>query len=191
MLGSANDPGALKAVTRALAMKARNDGFQGFVDIVDIIVDALSLESRQSARFRANARLESVRRSQRSSTTEILVRAAKSSLVNPESFLLADGSPMPTSELRIIVAANLLADLADGLMCPAAMLPELVEEGIVSFQDLHARRDRAKAHVASSTQTRRLAAQLLSDPSGGAVIVPRMQREKLTQAEILLTALTD
>jgi hypothetical protein len=75
-------------------------------------------------------------------------------------------------------------------MCPAALLAEIVESGEVSFQEIRSRRQRAKHKIAAAPEARRLASQLLADPSGASVKSPRVSRVRPSQAEILVTALT-
>jgi hypothetical protein len=70
-------------------------------------------------------------------------------------------------------------------------LAEIVEGGEVSFQEIQSRRQRAKDLIVAAPESRQLAAQLLLDPSGGSVKLPRAPQSKLSQAELLVTALTE
>jgi hypothetical protein len=94
-------------------------------------------------------------------------------------------------ERHLAVAIRILAEYADAWMCPAALLAEIVEQGQVSFQTMSLRRDRAKAGLVAAAETRLLAEQLLNDLSGAAVKLPKLPRTTISQAELLVAALTE
>lgn len=190
VIGSADDPSALASLIRALAKEVKNGGCPGLDQIVDIVVDDLRASDQRAARHLAHWQLDRVRLLQGNGVTEIAIIAAKQFLARPAS--LSDNSlEKDEEETRINVAAHILADLADALMCSARLRAEIVEQGQVSFQAVQARRDRAKEMLVSAPEIRRLAQQLLADSSGALVKSPRISRAKLSQAEILVTALTE
>ncbi|MGH2531660.1 MAG: hypothetical protein ACRDJW_05080 [Thermomicrobiales bacterium] len=189
MIGAADDPDALVSVIRALANEAKKVGCPGFDQIVGIVVDVLHQPDYRAARQLANQRLDRIRREQASGVAEQAVNAAKGLLVDRAPFAWSLGRV--DDEARIDVASQILATLADYWMCPTRLLVEIIEQGQVSFQEVRARRERAMKMLVSALETRRLAEQLLADPSGALVKRPQISRAKLTQAEILVTALTE
>jgi hypothetical protein len=186
MLTSEHDPLALGSVIRALAADVKRLGCPGFDTAVGIVVDALSSIDPDQEREAAHRRLDHLRRQDGNGRTEILVDLCKCLLVMPEVRL-----PTADNALCDTVAVRLLAGFADACMCPARLLTEVIEHEHISFQTVRARRKRMMALLVEAPETARLAGQLLVDPSGGAVRTPRMPRVKTSQADILVSALTD
>lgn len=189
MIGAADDPDALASVIRALANEVKKVGCPGLDQVVSIVADAMRQPDNRASRKFAHQRLDRIRREQASSVTEQVVKAAKEILVDQASFVSRLGRA--DAEVRVDIASQILAALADDWMCPTRLLAEIIEQGQVSFQEVRARRDRAKKMLMSASETRRLAEQLLADPSGALVKRLQISRVKLTQAEILVTALTE
>lgn len=182
-IGHDGNPDSLRAVIRALGKRLEREGCPGFETIVRIVLEAYRSTYRQHVRRPAYERLDRLRCEEANSTTEIAVAAAKRLLIQPPLYC---GDPWP-----VTIGASILSELADARMCPAPLLAELVESGDVSFQTIKARRDCAKSMLAAAPETRRLAEMLLADASGASVKTPRMERQKMSQADILATALTD
>jgi hypothetical protein len=182
-IGHDGNPDALRSVIRALGQELKREGCPGLDAVVGIVIDAYRSTDRQLAQERACDQLDRLRCDEASSTTEIAVAAAKRLLIQPP---LCCDNPLP-----VTIAAHLLAELADARMCPAPLLAELVESGDVSIQTIQFRRKRVKSMLAAAPETQRLAELLLADPSGASVKTPRMRRPEMSQADILLTALTD
>lgn len=183
IIGHDEDPNALRSVIRALGQELKRDGCPGVDIIVQIVTDALQSTDRQCARRQAAKSLERVRREEASGTTETVVVAAQRLIAQPP-WGCDDTSPQ-------VVAVHLLADLVDARLCPAPMLGLLVEEGGMSFQTLHSRLERAKAMLVAAPEVHRLAEMVLVDPSGSSVKQPRIRRTKTSQADLLVTALTE
>lgn len=191
MIGAANDPDALPSVLRALGKEIKSNGCPGVDQIVRVIVDAIRSPDPRTARKRAHEQLEEIRRDQGSGNTEIAVAFGRKLLAGAPDLNINGISPMDDDQLRLHLSILILADLADASTCPAAVLAEIVEGGEVSFQDVSSRRQHLRDMIASAPEIRRLAVQLLVDPSGSSVRLPRIPRAKVSQAEILVTALTE
>lgn len=183
IIGHDGDPDALRSVICALGEELKREGCPGFDAVVQIVTGVLRSTDRQLVHRRASEQLELLSYEEASGTTEIAVAAAKRLLARPP---WCCGDTLP-----LTVAVHILAELADARMCPAPMLALLVEEGGMSFQTLQSRRERAKSMLAAAPETQRLAAMLLADPSGASVKTPRVRRSKMSQADILVTALTE
>lgn len=184
LIGTAEDDDLLRSVIRALGKEIKRDGCPGFEAIVQIVISARRSSDHRHAQRWANEQLEQLRREQASSITEVATNSAKRLLVRPPAMSLDEPQPLT-------VAAEVLGDLAAAWLCPAPLMASLVEEGHISFQDFRFRRERAKAIFVSSPEFQRLANMLLADPSGTSVRTPQMRRPKISQADILVTAITD
>ena len=158
--------------------------------MVQVSVDAIRLPDRSSARRVAHSRLEHIRLEQGHRATEIAVDACKRLLAAPVEFWRTNDRKTDDA-LRLDVAAHILVELADAELCPARCLSALVEEEQVPFQTIQSRREGTKSQLVAAPETKRLAAQLLADPSGTSVTTPRMPRLKMSQAAILVVALTE
>jgi hypothetical protein len=162
----------------------------GFDEVVGSVLDIVGAPEPRSARELAHRRFDQIRREHLSGATQAAVGAAKRFIASISDWLPEHAVALDRCHLREIIALHLLADLADGWMCPSGLLAEIIEHEHVSFQTIQARREHAKRLLADAVETHRLAQQLLADSSGSAVTVPRMARRKKSQAEILVTALT-
>jgi hypothetical protein len=187
MLATTDDPEALASVVRALAKLMREGGCPGFDQIIGTVVEAWESSAPEGARQTAVAKLDYIRLHEGNSATEIAIASARR--------FLPQGDELPHQALvqptdRDYVATRVLAEVADAYLCPASLLGELVESGELSYHELRSRRERAKSMICASPEARRLAAQLLSNPSGTSVQMPRSSGVKPSQAEILVVALT-
>jgi hypothetical protein len=191
MIGTQDDPEALPAALRALGKEIKSNGCPGFDQIVHAVADAIRSPEPRTARLHAIKRLESIRLHHGHDNTEVAAAYARQILANASALIPASPETMDDGELRIQTGALILAGLADASMCPAAHLSELVNELMISFQEIRSRRQNARGLIAAAPETRRLGVQLLLDPSGASVRQPRIPRVKQSQAEILTTALTE
>lgn len=185
-----DDPSALPSVITALGRECKQRGCAGFDEIVDGLLDAIGAAEPRKIREIVHDRLDYVRMKYLTESTQGAVNAAKRVAAT-----VADWLPHPCGEMDVLglrekIAVQLLAELADSWMCPARVLAEIVEHEHVAFQTIQARRERAKRKLVEAAETKRLAQQLLADPSGSKVTVPKMARAKVSQEEILVTALT-
>jgi len=139
--------------------------------------------------MKAHEQLDRIRIANGNSATQNTADAAKRLIVTASEWMPFNASMLDAEELRTVIATHLLAELADGWMCPSRLLAEIIEHQQVSLQTIQSRRERAKRDIAGAVETRRLAHQLLNDPSGCLVTVPRIPRVRKSQAEILVTAL--
>jgi hypothetical protein len=190
MIGGGEGHDALPSVLRALGREVKATGCPGIDRVVGAVAGGIRSSQPVAARRLALAELERLRVDHGNHATEIAIGSGRRLLAGvsePErSAMLA----MDNGELRAHLATMILADLADAAMCPAGLLPQLVEEGGVSFQEFRVRRQQNKELIVAAPEARRMAIQLLADPSGASVKAPRIRRERLSQAEILTTALT-
>jgi hypothetical protein len=190
VLGGGEGQDALPSVLRALGKEVRANGCPGLDQIVSVLTSAIRSSQPKAMRQPALVKLEHLRVQHGDRITQLAIDSARRLLAGGFEPGLSTRQMMDDGELRIDLCTTMLADLADAFMCPAALLPRLVEEGNVSFQAFHSRRQRNKESIVGAPESRRLALQLLADPSGALVKVPQIRRERLSQAEILATALT-
>jgi hypothetical protein len=191
MIGSLDDPDALPSVLRALGQETKANGCPGIDDIVSVLAEALETPVTPSIRLEALNRFESIRVQQGNANTEVAIASGRRLLASASGLRLPESGMQSVGEIRVNLTTAILADLADSEMCPAAVLHELIEDRKASFQEIEERRQRAKSLVAAASETRRLAVQLLIDPTGVSVKAPRVPREKRSQADILVIGLTE
>ena len=190
MIGAGEGPDAVPAVLRALAKEIKADGCPGLDEVVGILVAAKGSLEPRAARSTAHEQLDRIGLRYGNRATKQAIKSAGHVLAvwaNPDD---AATWEMDDGELRVHIACVVLADIADAQMCPAVALHELVEGGNASFQEVDSRRQQSKELIVAAPETRRMAVQLLADPSGSSVKTPRFHGEKPSQAEILVTPLT-
>lgn len=190
VLGGGKADNALPAVLRALGKEVKASGCPGLDQILKALSEAIRSPHLVSTRASANAALDHVCLQYGSQATEFAVRAARCILAIGLDSAMFAVRVMDEGELRVHLTKEILAHMADSWMCPAGILPELVENGNVSYQEVEARRQENKRLVTAAPETNRMAIQLLADPSGVLVRVPQFHREKLSPSEILVTPLT-
>ncbi len=191
MIGSLDDPEALPSVLRALGRETKANGCPGIDEIVSVLAEALQAPVTPVIRLEALNRLESIRVQHGSANTEVAISSGRRLLASASGLGLPENGMESVGEIRVSIATAILADLADSEMCPAAVLHELIEDRKASFQEVDERRQRAKSLVAAASETRRLAVQLLIDPTGISVRAPRILRVKRSQGDILAIGLTE
>lgn len=190
MIGGGEGHDALPSVLRALGREVKVTGCPGLDRIVSTVAGAIRSSQLRTARRLALAELEHLRVEHGNQATEIAIGSSRRILALASEPAHSAILAMDDGELRAHLATTILADLADAAMCPAGLLPELVEEGDISFQEFHARGQQNKELIVAAPEARRMAIQLLADPSGASVKTPRIRQERLSQAEILVMALT-
>lgn len=191
LIGGTDDDEALAAAIRALVRMIKANGRPGLDQVVQIVADALRSPRPTTARAIAIAKLDDVRLHQATRQTEIAVASAKGILAGRLESGISSTESGDKENLHEHLAIRIVTDLAMTSLFPAPLLAELVEAGDISFQGFSLRRQRANKMIVTSPQTRRLALQLLADPSGTSVKAPQMARRKKSQAEMLVVALTD
>lgn len=190
MIGGGEGPEALPSVLSALGGEVKATGCPGLDRVVSVVANTIRSQHPVDARRGALAELDRLRVEHGSEATEIALRSSRQVLAGLSEPKCSAMLEMDDGELRIHLAVKILADLADAAMCPTGLLSEFVEDGGVSFQEFHARRQQCKSLLVASPEARRMAIQLLADPSGAVVKAPRLRRERLSQAQILATPLT-
>jgi hypothetical protein len=190
IVGAGNFDDGIPSALRALGREIKTTGCPGIDQIVGTVVDAFQPCDQMGAKQQAIERLEQIRIQYGSRATEIAIRSSKSLIVETFELDRSKFSSFDDGNLRTDITVHILADLSDACLCPSGVLTGLVEDSRLSFQEVHSRRERAKQIVAAAPETRRLAIQLLANPSGAQVKTPRFRREKLSQSEILATPLT-
>jgi len=190
LLSAEVDPSVLQKVMRHLGDDFRRKGCPGFDQIVSIVVEAASSDqSMEIARQVAVNRLEQTRRCEGASSTEIAVGAANvvlAELMHYHEAVVAD-----QKELELRFAAQILAELAAKRMNFSSLLPEMVEHNLLSYQTMAARIERTKRSLRSSPDMRALAAQILQDPSGRTLKLPRRRKESRSQADLLVSTISE
>lgn len=190
MLGSDDDLDAVGSVIRALSKEVREHGCAGLDQIVGVISEYHGSSMDDQLRGQAHDRLDMIRIAQHCNTTETTVNAGKRLLAVADKRNKANGSNVDLNDERLGYTLEILAELADDRMCPARLLPELIESGLTSFQALHHRRERAKNLLKAAPEFHQIAQQLLDDPTGRRLVIPRIRRQKLSPEEMLAFPLT-
>jgi len=190
MIGGEEGEEALPPVLRTLGKEIKASGCPGLVQIVGILAKVIRSPQPEAARQPALAQLERLRVQHGNRATQIAIDSGRCLLAAACESGLSVMQAMDDGELHVHLSAMILADLADASMCPAALLHGIVEEEGKSFQEIHSHRRRAKELIVAAPETRRMAIQLLADPSGASVKTPQVRRIRMSQAELLATALT-
>lgn len=180
--GAEDDPNALPSAIRALGGELKGGGCPRFPEIITVVTGAIESANFTVDRRLAFDELEHINFEAASGITEIAVNVAKR-LISQHQNNAGSWSEN--------VAVQILAGIAVSRMCPAAIIHALVEEGSIPYQTLDTRRKRSQLRIATAPETLSLAKMLLADPTGVSVKAPQIRRVRMSQADILLTALTD
>lgn len=188
-------PDALYKTVRALQTELKCQGFgtggiPGINKIVDIIVAAqvrLASESCELVLGESLSCLDELRPSCARTRSEEAFVAARKLLVR--CAMEADQASLDLTKDRVGTAIDLLSLLARGRLSSNPLLRELADNKNVSPRQHLARLDRIEAEFAKSSDARRLATQLLDDPTGASVTLVR-RAARPSQSELLAMSLT-
>jgi hypothetical protein len=189
LLGAEVDPSVLQRVARHLAADLKRNGCPGFDQIAEILVDAIdSQQPKETARQIAIDRLDFVKKREGCTSTELVIRAANIVLAKETHDDPAD--VVNRDELRVSLASRVLAEIATNRMYPSPLVHELVEHERMSFQAMTSIQHRCKHMLQRPPELQSLAAQLLQDPEGCAVKLPRRRKTHRSQADLLVAAIS-
>lgn len=159
----------------------KSGGFPGLSEIID----ALRCEGDGCAAAALLDRLETVRHRHLSKRTDIASRVARLHLRD-----LPQTHPSDAAAFSQLLAREAIVEYVSSQMFSGSLLPALIEEGTMSFQEFRRRSDETRGRLRLHPGIDKLAQQLLEDSTGSTVTIQRSKARKPELAELLHKRLT-